>query len=68
MTPILRFTIAFLLLVLLISVGTIGYAWVEGWSILDSLYMTLITITTVGYALGDEAQLDRLKVMASATT
>jgi voltage-gated potassium channel len=30
--------------------GTIGYRLIEGWSFLDSLYMTAITISTVGYA------------------
>lgn len=30
--------------------GTIGYRIIEGWSFLDSLYMTAITISTVGYA------------------
>jgi voltage-gated potassium channel len=29
--------------------GTIGYSVVEGWSLADSLYMTLMTVTTVGY-------------------
>jgi voltage-gated potassium channel len=29
--------------------GTIGYRIIEGWSFLDSLYMTAITISTVGY-------------------
>jgi len=31
-------------------VGAIGYTIIEGWSLLDSLYMTIITITTVGYS------------------
>ena len=35
--------------VLLIVVGTIGYAWIEGWNWADSFYMTIITITAVGY-------------------
>lgn len=30
--------------------GTIGYRIIEGWSWVDSLYMTVITIATVGYA------------------
>jgi voltage-gated potassium channel len=35
-------------LVLLLS-GIFGYMWIEGWDLLDSLYMTIITISTVGY-------------------
>ncbi|UCH50863.1 MAG: potassium channel protein [Chloroflexota bacterium] len=37
-------------LLLVVFTGTIGYKLIEGWSLLDSLYMTIITITTVGYA------------------
>jgi voltage-gated potassium channel len=33
----------------LIVVGTFGYTLIEGWSLFDSLYMTVITLTTVGY-------------------
>ena len=33
----------------LISGGTLGYHLIEGWSILDSAYMTVITLSTVGY-------------------
>ena len=35
---------------LIISGGTIGYVVIEGWSWLDSVYMTIITVTTVGFA------------------
>ena len=31
-------------------IGTIGYMVIESWSLLDSFYMTIITITTVGYS------------------
>ena len=34
---------------LLIVIGTAGYALIEGWSFWDALYMTVITLTTVGY-------------------
>ncbi len=30
--------------------GVIGYVVIEDWSFVDALYMTIITITTVGYA------------------
>lgn len=29
--------------------GVIGYHLIEGWSFFDSLYMTVITLATVGY-------------------
>lgn len=29
--------------------GTVGYCLLEGWSLFDSLYMTIITVTTVGF-------------------
>jgi len=36
-------------LLLLLSVGTLGYVVIEGWNLFDSLYMTVITISTVGF-------------------
>ncbi len=44
-----------LILFNIIILGSIGYMLIEGWSFLDSLYMTIITISTVGY--GEVAQL-----------
>ena len=32
-----------------VALGTAGFSLVEGWSLADSLYMTLMTVTTVGY-------------------
>lgn len=29
--------------------GTLGYVLIEGWPLLDALYMTVITVATVGY-------------------
>ena len=40
---------ALVALVLLIALGTIGFHLLEGWTILESLYMAVLTITTVGY-------------------
>jgi voltage-gated potassium channel len=37
------------LIVLIVSFGTAGYRFIEGWNLLDSLYMTIITLTTVGF-------------------
>jgi len=33
----------------LVSIGTIGYSVIEGWNLFEALYMTIITLTTVGY-------------------
>ena len=38
------------ILVAITVVGVAGYRIIEGWSLFDALYMTIITITTVGYA------------------
>lgn len=36
-------------LVLVIIAGTMGYMFLEGWTLLDGLYMTVITIGSIGY-------------------
>ncbi len=41
--------ISLVLLFFLLTGGTIGYHLIEGWSILECLYMTVITIATVGF-------------------
>ncbi len=40
---------AVLLVALVLVAGTIGYMVVEGWSAWDALYMTVTTVTTVGF-------------------
>jgi voltage-gated potassium channel len=41
--------IAAVLLILLPIIGTLGYMIIEGWGFLDALYMTVTTVTTVGF-------------------
>lgn len=33
----------------LVLIGTLGFMWIEHWSLLDALFMTVETVTTVGY-------------------
>ncbi len=40
---------AFLALGVITVVGILGYMLFEGWSFMEALYMTVITLTTVGY-------------------
>ena len=37
------------MLFLLIIAGTVGYRLIEGWEWIDCLYMTIITMATVGF-------------------
>lgn len=41
--------LALFLIVFVVSFGTIGYIVIERWNFQDSLYMTITTLTTVGY-------------------
>lgn len=44
-----RFVVPLLILLALMMAGTVGYWLIEGYSILDAFYMTVITVATVGY-------------------
>lgn len=44
-----RLVIAFILLGLVFVSGISGYMLIEGWGLLDSFYMTVITIASVGF-------------------
>src|SRR5919197_158257 len=48
-SPLSRFRLPGILLLVVTIYGTAGYALVEHWSLFDSFFMTLITISTVGY-------------------
>jgi hypothetical protein len=39
----------FLMLISVLTFGTAGYVGIEGWSIFDALYMTVITVASVGF-------------------
>ena len=38
-----------ILLIPLLAIGVFGYMRIEGWSFIDALYMTIITLSTVGF-------------------
>jgi len=71
MDPIrhLRFSIA--ALISIIAIGTFGYSMVEGWPLFDSLYMTVITLATVGFKevqpLSDQGKLFTIILIISGT-
>ena len=44
-----RLTRGVFALAVVVTVGIVGYMVIEGWSLLDAAYMTIITLTTVGY-------------------
>ena len=41
--------IVVILAVFLVGLGTAGYMVIEHWDVLDSIYMTVITLSTIGY-------------------
>lgn len=41
--------LAVLMLLIVVSSGTAGYVLIEGWPAWDAFYMTITTVTTVGY-------------------
>ncbi len=47
--PFKQFILPFLLMTVLIILGTFGYMIIEGYHLLDAFYMTIITVATVGY-------------------
>ena len=49
MRPPSHFLIIVVLLISILTIGTLGFEMLEGWGFMDALYMTVITIATVGY-------------------
>jgi voltage-gated potassium channel len=49
--------IALIFILILIVIGSIGFHLIEGWGLLESIYVTVTTLTTVGY--GDFAPQSR---------
>jgi len=49
MDPVRRLRTALLILVAVICAGMFGYSSIEDWPLFDSLYMTVITLATVGF-------------------
>jgi len=50
MDPLKKIKYSLLSLAILIGGGTLGYATIEEWGLFESLYMTIITLATVGYS------------------
>lgn len=44
-----HFLISVILIILILLIGMSGYMLIEGWDAIDSLYMTVITLATVGF-------------------
>lgn len=50
MSPVKKLFFSVFAIIVIIFTGVLGYRYIEDASFLDALYMTVITITTVGYA------------------
>ena len=49
MISLKRIIIGVVWLVAIFLIGSFGYVFLEGWSFFEGFYMTVITLTTVGY-------------------
>ena len=48
-TPLYTISTGLIMLAFWTFAGSLGFFLLEGWSLIDSIYMTIITISTVGY-------------------
>lgn len=44
-----NYRFVFLSLIIVVTVGTVGFHFIENWRWIDSLYYCITTLTTVGY-------------------
>jgi voltage-gated potassium channel len=49
MDPVRHLRLSLTVLAAVVALGTWGYVLIEGWSAFDALYMTVITLATVGF-------------------
>jgi voltage-gated potassium channel len=49
MDSVRHLRLSVILLITIIASGTLGYHLIEGWRVFDALYMTVITLSTVGF-------------------
>ncbi|QNB46459.1 hypothetical protein BR63_09115 [Thermanaerosceptrum fracticalcis] len=56
-----KLILSIIIIGLLLLLGTLGYIFLEGWNTLDAFYMTVITISTVGFKeVGELSRAGRL--------
>ena len=69
MTKTRNLIFATIMLTLIVSMGTAGYMILEKWNFLDSLYMTVITLTTVGFGevhpVSDQGRILTMTILVS---
>jgi len=56
-----RLSYFFILIIIITFSGTLGYIWIENYKLVDAFYMTIITMSTVGFSevreLSDEGKI-----------
>jgi voltage-gated potassium channel len=67
MNPLSRLIIPFLMLLVVMTIGVVGYTMLEGFSLLEALYMVVITLSTVGFKeireLGDGGKILTISII-----
>lgn len=71
MDPVRHLRFSILALISILAIGTFGYYLIESWSLFDALYMTVITLATVGFKevqpLSDQGKLFTIVLIISGT-